>query len=356
MNYFRTAVKEMQGYVPGYQPVGDEYLKLNTNENPYPPAPGVFSVLRSIDPGLLRLYPDPVLNSLRERIASNFGVARENVLIGNGSDEVLTIVTRSFVEPGETVVFPEPSYSLYPVLARIQGGVPLGVPLGPDFGLPDEFVSVPARLKFLAFPNSPTGTAYPLELVERVLKESSGVVLIDEAYADFADENCFGLLARHPNLIILRTFSKSYGLAGLRVGFALASEELIAGMLKVKDSYNVNRLSAAIAEAALSDQDYLRRTVAAIRRERGRLSRELEALGFEVFPSSSNFVLVRAGTPASARRIFEELRERRILVRYFAQPRLDDCLRITVGTPEAMDRLIGALREIAGAHPGGEEK
>jgi len=348
VSHFRNNIATLNGYVPGYQPVGDEFLKLNTNENPYPPTPGVVEALRSFDPALLRLYPDPALNSLRDRIAALLGLKRENILVGNGSDELLTIITRCFAGEGDRVVFPDPSYSLYPVLARIQGALPAAIPLGEDFSLTEEFISAPARLKFLAFPNSPTGTSYPLATVKRMLEASSGIVLVDEAYADFADENCLGLLRDHPNLIILRTFSKSYGLAGLRVGFALAAAEIVAGMMKVKDSYNVNRLSASAAEAALEDRDHFRAVIAGVRRERERLAKNLARLGFRVFPSSTNFILARAGSPEEAREIQRGLKERRILVRYFDLPRLDDCLRITIGTPEAMDRLIRALEEIRG--------
>jgi len=346
--YFRNNIARLQGYVPGYQPVGEEYLKLNTNENPYPPAPGVRTTLRKADPFLLRRYPDPVLNRLRDRIADTLGFARDDILVGNGSDEILTIVTRSFVGEGDRVAFPEPSYSLYPILVRIQGGEPVGVALAEDFSLPEEFIDIPAALKFLAFPNSPTGTVYPLDTVERLLNSSPGIVLVDEAYADFAEVNCLGLLSRHPNLIILRTFSKSYGLAGLRVGFALASPELIAGMMKVKDSYNLNQLSAGAAEAAMADQAYFQAVLKKIVRERERFRDSLDRLGIASYPSSTNFVLARFDSAEQARTTFEQLREKRILVRYFDLPRLRECLRITIGTPEAMDQLVQALEEIRG--------
>ncbi|HDL63885.1 MAG TPA: histidinol-phosphate transaminase, partial [Proteobacteria bacterium] len=293
MSYFRSNIDDLEAYVPGFQPKGGGFIKLNTNENPYPPAPGVFQTLRDFDPERLRRYPDPVSSRLREKIADLYGFDPENVIVGNGSDELLAMALRCFAGAGDRVLYPRPSYSLYGVLSRIQGAEPVEMALEEDFGLSEEFIKAPARLKFIASPNSPTGTVYPERVIERLANETDGVIVVDEAYADFSDETALRLAGKLPNVMVLRTFSKSYSLAGLRVGYAFGALELIAGMMKVKDSYNMNTISALLAEAALDDQEYFQEKVGLIKAERGILREKLEELNFQVSPSGANFLFCR---------------------------------------------------------------
>lgn len=343
--YLRPNIEKLAPYVPGIQPREPGFVKLNTNENPYPPSPRVAALLRSLSPEELRLYPDPAADRLRETIASVHGLVPGQVIAGNGSDEILALIFRAAVGKGDRVVIYYPSYSLFRVLASIQEAEVAEFDLEEDFSLPEAFISAPATLKLVVSPNSPTGTHYPLETIDRILEETEGIVVVDEAYADFADGNAIPLLAKYPNLIVARTLSKSHSLAGLRVGYALASEEIVSGLLKVKDSYNVDRLSAAIAAAALADREYAAGNAAKVRRERERLERGLRSLGFAVFPSGANFLLARP-PGGKAREIYEQLLRRKILVRYFDLRRLSDCLRISVGTEEEMDVLLKALRDI----------
>ena len=345
MNWFRDNISSLEPYQPGFQPKEGGFVKLNTNENPYPPAPGAGRALRDFSAGRLRLYPDPLSTGLREMIGEVYGFPLERIIVGNGSDELLSIALRCFAGEGDRVAFPTPSYSLFQVLARIQGAKARAYELDEDFGLPEDFTSAPASLKLIATPNSPTGTVFPIPAIERILRKSEGVVLVDEAYVDFSEENCLPLLLDFPNLVVTRTLSKSYSLAGARVGYAFASEEIVAGMMKVKDSYNLNSVSAAAATAALADQDYFGEIAARIVAERERLAQSLVELGFKVFPSGANFLLCRP-PEGRAREMYEDLFERKILVRWFDTPRLCEYLRISIGTPEEMDLLTGAIQEI----------
>jgi len=345
MSLLRPDIERMDGYTPGFQPVGDDYLKLNTNEYPEPPSPSVLEALRQAVDGPLRLYPDPVAAAVRERAADLYGVPPDQIIVGNGSDDLLTMIVRATVGSGEVLAAPSPSYTLYETLAAIQGARLRWVPFPDDFSLPMGLAEVGARLVFLANPNSPTGTAVPPEAVAHLADALDGVLVIDEAYADFADTNCLQLARTRSNCLVLRSMSKSYALAGLRIGVGIGPAELIDGMLKVKDSYNVNRLSQAAALAALQDQEDLRARTARVTAERRRLTEGLEALGLDVLPSQANFVFARCSRPP-AREVHVALRERRVLVRYFDRPRVDDGLRITVGTPPQNDRLLAALSEI----------
>ncbi len=345
MSVFRDNIKELNPYVPGFQPKEAGFIKLNTNENPYPPSPRVREAILALGESTLRLYPDPYSDRLRDTIAAVYGCGRENIIVGNGSDELLSIAFRCFVGEGDRVVFPSPSYSLFGVLARVQGAEVSEVPLDDDFNLAPSFAGMPAALKLIASPNSPTGTVCPAEAVIRVLEQSGGMVLVDEAYVDFADSNCLSLIEKYPNLLVTRTCSKSYSLAGLRVGYAFGTAETISGMMKVKDSYNLNAVSAAAARAALADRDYFSRTVARVREGREKLAVSLFRLGFTPFPSGANFLLCRA-PGGRAEEIYHELLKRKILVRYFAAPRLKECLRISIGTPNEMEALVSAVAEI----------
>ena len=344
--YFRKNIDKMSGYVPGEQPQDGVYIKLNTNENPYPPSPKVIAALKEEINEKLRLYPDPNATSARKKVAEVFDTRPERVMIGNGSDELLTIIVRSFAGKGDKVVYPYPSYLLYKTLSEIQDAEECIIDFLEDYTLPGEIVVEGAAVTFMCNPNSPSGTMIPVEEVSGIAGKIDGILVVDEAYVDFADDNCMRLVDKHPNLIVLRTLSKSYSLAGMRLGFAVAQEGLINGMVKVKDSYNVDRLSMASAVAALGDQETFRENVARIRRTRERLIDALKNLGFFVYPSQANFVMIKCQNARNAREIYQEMKKRKILIRYIEQPRLDDCLRITVGTDKEINTLLDNLAEI----------
>jgi len=344
MSAFRPNIEAMSGYVPGEQLAG-EYVKLNTNENPYPPSPRVLAALRNAIDDRLRLYPDPVGAPLRRQAARLYGVSPDMILCGNGSDDLLTIIVRSFVGEGDVVVSPQPSYLLYRTLAEIQAAEYRAVDFPPDYSLPPALAEAQGKVTFVANPNSPSGTLIPISDLERLARSISNILVIDEAYVDFASDNALGLVQKLQNVIVLRSLSKSYSLAGLRAGLAVAQPELIAGMMKVKDSYNCDRLSIIAGAAALADQQYVKETVQKVLAERDYLGQQLRAMGLDVFPSQANFVMVRFGTPR-ALHILNALKQRHILVRYYDVPGVRDCLRITVGTHEQMERLVNELDEI----------
>jgi histidinol-phosphate aminotransferase len=343
--FLRPNIRAMAGYTPGEQPQTDGFVKLNTNENPYPPSPraleAMAEVLRS---DRLRKYPDPLGTAFRKTAGKLFGVDPDCILIGNGSDDILTIVTRAFVPEGGLVVSPTPSYLLYATLADIQGARFEGVPFTPDWQLPTPWPKRDANLTLVANPNSPTGTVVNNAALEKLADELRGPLIVDEAYVDFAETNAVAL-AQVPKVIITRTLSKSYGLAGLRFGFAISSPAMNRELVKVKDSYNCDALSLAGAQAALEDQDYLRQTRAKIIATRSRLSLELNKLGFDVLPSQANFVwATRMDRPVKP--IFEELKRRKVLVRYMNYPGHGDGLRISVGSDAEIDRLLEELKGI----------
>lgn len=346
MTYARENIARMAGYVPGEQPRGQKLIKLNTNENPYPPAPGVLAALREFDGAALRLYSEPSARLVRETAAPVFGFSPEEIICGNGSDDLLTIALRTFVDQGGQLAYAEPSYSLYPVLADLQGARHCPVALDAAFELPEDAAAqaAGASLFLLARPNAPTGNSFPKGRVEALCRDFAGVVWIDEAYADFADDNCLDLVRRYPNVVVSRTFSKSYSLAGLRLGLALASAELIGEMNKVKDSYNVDMLAQALGAAALRETAVMRQQAERIRATRGWTTAELTRLGCQVLPSQSNFLFVRP--PRAAAEVFAELRESGYLVRYFPLPRVSEHIRITVGTEEEMRGLVSVLEPI----------
>ncbi|HEX4448798.1 MAG TPA: histidinol-phosphate transaminase [Polyangiaceae bacterium] len=340
----RSSVRALEGYVPGEQPLpGARVVKLNTNENPYPPSPRVLDAIRAVPAHALQRYPRPMADEFRAAASRVLGVPEESILAGNGSDDILTIATRTFLAPGDALAYPEPTYSLYPVLAKLQDARIVTVPWAPGWSLPIEaLVAAGARAIYLANPNAPTGTLVPVSAVEALARAFEGVLLVDEAYVDFADHNCLELALRLPNVVVSRTLSKSYSLAGLRFGFAVARPEVVAEMVKVKDSYNCDALSIAAAAAAIADQDYARGTWAKVRAERARLTHALEGLGWSVLPSQANFVL--ATVPGGrAAQVLAALKARGVLVRYFDAPGLDDKLRITVGTSDDTDALLAAL-------------
>jgi histidinol-phosphate aminotransferase len=335
-------IRRLKAYVPGEQPKVAGLIKLNTNENPYPPSPRVLRALKkAIDPRL-RLYPDPVSLSLRKAIASQFRCGIENVFVGNGSDEILALALRAFAGERRKVGFATPSYSLYPVLVQIQNARPHVVEFGSGYELPVQKFRSDAALTFIATPNAPSGTSIPNKVLARLARRLKGVLLVDEAYADFADQNASSLFKKFPNVLVTRSFSKSYSLAGMRIGFALGSRPLIEALFKVKDSYNVDRLAQVAAEAAFRDRAYLRKTIRRIRRTRERLAGALRRRGWEVLPSSANFILARPPGGA-ALAVFRQLRRRKVLVRHFPGKRTGAWLRISVGTDRQIDLLLKAL-------------
>ncbi len=343
MSYFRKNIEKMEGYCPGEQPHERDYIKLNTNENPYPPSPKVIDRIKEGANALLRLYPSPMADPLRKKAAEVYGVQQDNILAGNGADDLLSILVRSFVNEGDFVVLTDPTYTLYDTLVTIQEGNIFRVSLTDDFDIPEEFIKRDAKLTFLANPNSPSGTFIPVKRIEGFVKGMNGVLVVDEAYVDFACETAIPLIHKYPNIIVLRTFSKSFSLAGLRIGLAFAHHDLIQGMTKVKDSYNLNRLSIAAATAALDDIRWMEDNVAKIKKTRESLIVSLSTMGFKVYPSQSNFILAKI-PDRNLRDVYEELKRRGILVRYFDTQRLQDCIRITIGTDHEISVL---LREIS---------
>ncbi len=333
----------MKGYEPGFQPVEDGWLKLNTNENPYPPSPKVLETIKNSIDSSLALYPSPTAEPVRQKIARLYRLKPETILIGNGSDEVLAIICRSFLEKGKTLLITEPTYSLYEVLARIQNAKIKKIKLNPDFTLSENIFKQKADLTFISNPNPPAGTLFSKTQMNRLCKTASGIVVIDEAYVDFSTQNCLDLLKKYDNLIITRTLSKSFFLAGLRVGFAIARQPIIEGMMKVKDSYNVNYLSQIAAIAVLDDIRYFKNSIKKICQQREFLSNALKILGFKVFPSQANFILAQP-PKVPAGKFYQELYERKVLVRFFDAPNLRKYLRITVGTPEQMQEFLKAVK------------
>jgi histidinol-phosphate aminotransferase len=345
-DWLRPAVRRASPYLPGEQPApGRRVIKLNTNENPYPPSPQVLEAVREAADATLRRYPDPEASALRRRAAEVYGVPEDHILAGNGSDELLALLLRATIDPGGRVAFPVPTYSLYETLVAVQGGEAARVQFPDDWSLPPSLGETGARVTFLCNPNAPSGTAVPIDAVEALAREVGGVLVVDEAYADFADQHAMALVGRLPNVLVLRTLSKSFSLAGVRCGLAFAHPDLLAGLRTVKDSYNVSHLTQIAAEAALGDLAHLRANVARIRATRARLTTALRELGYRVPESQANFVLaVRRGVdqyPVAA-----ALAERGVLVRHFAAPGLHDALRITVGTDEETDVLLARLGEV----------
>ncbi len=341
----RKSVQAMQGYVPGEQPKGADVVKLNTNENPYLPSADVQDILSMIDIAELSRYPDPVCIELRKVIAELHGCEVDNIFVGNGSDEVLALCIRAFVERDGSVGYFDPSYSLYPILADIEDVEKRPVALDAGFGwqIPSDYT---ASLFFLTHPNAPTSLIYDKENVEPFVKGFDGVVLIDEAYADFSSQNCMDLALSQNNVIVARTLSKSYSLAGIRLGYCVGNSELIGAMYKIKDSYNVNYLTQEVARVAILDQDTMRANVQAILETRKLVAEKLSELGFEVYDSQANFLWVKP-LGLKAKELFDKLRKKDIIVRYFgSDERTKGYLRITIGTAPEMFKFLDTLETI----------
>jgi histidinol-phosphate aminotransferase len=346
MSYFRPEIESTAGYVPGEQPQGGEFIKLNTNENPYPPSP---EVGRAIEETIRRLgkYPDPMAGEFRRRAAELNGVAPEWILCGNGSDDILTIVTRTFVGQGQLLRLPYPSYILYKTLGELQGARSEEIRFNADWSLPDEFAQGcdDLRVVFLANPNSPSGTVVSPQKILEIAERLPCPLLVDEAYVDFAEVNCMSLVAKCEKIMVSRTLSKSYALAGLRFGYIVAQPQIIEQLVKVKDSYNCDTLAIAGATAAIGDQAWLAENRAKILATRRRLVTEMRKLGFVAVDSQANFVWnTHPNLPVKS--IYERLKRDRILVRYMNYPGWGDGLRISVGTDAETDACLDKLKAI----------
>jgi len=347
MGYFRENIERMVGYVPGEQPSPEQrVIKLNTNENPYPPSPRVLEAIKNIDAELLRRYPEPMADRFRRKVSQVLKIPLDWIIATNGSDELLSIVFRACVGEADQVAYPVPTYVLYRTLTEMQGGRYVEVPFDEDFSLPvEQLIQAAAKLTIISCPNSPSGTTYPSELLDDLAGKVAGLLLIDEAYVDFAEEDCLELVSKRENVIILRTLSKGYSLAGIRLGFGLANPKILEHLCKVKDSYNVDAVAALVGAVALDDQEYKNANVKKVNADRAKMKINLEQLGFRVWPSGGNFLLCKP-PKNNAEQIYRMLKARGILVRYFNQQGLDDKLRITIGTDEQNDILIAALKEI----------
>jgi histidinol-phosphate aminotransferase len=345
MGYFRENIEKAKVYEPGFQPKETDVVKLNTNENPYPPSPKVMKVLAEINAEQLRRYPDPVGTAFRQAAAKVNGVSADHIMCCNGGDELLTIALRAFCDENRPVAYPVPTYSLYPVLANLQNCKSIEMPFDGEFNLPPKLVGTGAALTIVCNPNAPSGTFTSVDEMASLADELAGVLLVDEAYVDFAEENCAGLVKDFDNVVILRSMSKGYGLAGMRFGYAIAQPSLIAGLEKVKDSYNVNAVAVAVATAAIKDQKYFKENVEKVKRDRDILMAQLRALKFKVTESHANFVLAES-KKCKANEIYDKLVQRNIYVRFFDLPGLSNKLRITVGTSEENDKLVLTLKEI----------
>jgi len=349
MTYFRKNIEAMAGYVPGEQPeAGQRVVKLNQNENPYPPSPAVLEALKAFDAGVLRLYPDPMAAALCKAAGEALGVPSEWILPGDGSDDLIMMLARAAAGPARPIAYPTPTFPFYCTQGQIEGAELVEVPAAEDFSLPVErLAEVNAALTFVCSPNSPTGATADADALAELAGRLSGILVIDEAYVDFADADALSVVGRCDNVIVLRTLSKGYSLAGLRLGFGIARPPLLEGLVKTKAIYNVGALPAALGAAAMKDRAYHAECVARIRSERARLAAALEGRGFVVWPSGGNFLMVTV-PGGDGRGTFEALKARNVLVRYFQQDRLLDKLRISVGRPEDTDALLAALDD-AGA-------
>ena len=346
--YLSDKYRSLEVYTPGEQPRDMQYVKLNTNESPYPPAPGVAEAAAK-EAARLQLYSDPVCADLRDALAKRYGVKRANVFVSNGSDDILNFAFMAFAGDGVPAYFPEISYGFYPVYAALHGIEARPVPLREDFSIdPADYTGIDGFIA-IANPNAPTGMALSREQVEDIVKANPGhVVLVDEAYVDFGAESCLPLVGKYENLLVVQTFSKSRGLAGARLGFAIASEGLIADLERIKYStnpYSVNRMTLAAGIASLARDDYNAANCRLVMATRERTARRLAEMGFEVLPSLANFVFARRpGTDGGW--LYRELKKRGVLVRHFTVPRIKDFLRITIGTDAEMDTLIIKLKEL----------
>ena len=345
MNAIRECIRAMTGYVPGEAADDTGIVKLNQNENRYEPSPRVGHAIAAAGESLA-LYPDSTSRALREAAAKVYGVRPEQVMATNGSDEMLRILFQACCDPGDEAVAFYPSYTYYATLAAMQDVRYRLIDFEGEYRIPDSLNVDTAKLVFLPNPNAPTGTVFPESEVRRLVEAvPNGLVVLDEAYADFSGQTSLSLLRDYDNLVVIRTFSKSYSLAGLRIGLGFASEALLAEMEKVRDYYNLDRLAQAGAEAALLDQEWLRRTTTQIIASRERTAAAVGEMGLKVYDSGANFILIRFPGPEKAEQVWSELRRRKVLTRYFKNRGIADCLRVSIGTDADMDAFLRELRQ-----------
>ena len=345
--FLNPDIGKMTAYVPGEQPRDKAYIKLNTNENPYPPAPSVVAAMTAAEVEDLRLYSDPTAKVLKEKLAKLYGLTPENIFLGNGSDEVLYFLFRAYGQKG--AAFPDISYGFYSVFAELCGIPATIIPLESDFTIDAGKYHGLDRFIVIANPNAPTGLSLSLDAIEGILRTNpNAVVAIDEAYVDFGGESAYPLMAKYENLIVVRTFSKSRSMAGARLGYALGPAALIADLEKIKYSvnpYNVNRLTLRLGEATVDAESYCQEKCAAIIATREKTAEALRRIGFAVLPSQTNFLFVK-NDKIGGRELYEKLKDRGILVRHFGNPRICDYVRITIGTDEQMAVCIAAIGAI----------
>jgi len=338
-------------YVPGEQPKDKTYIKLNTNENPYPPSPKVTGAITGAANADLRLYPDPTCDVLVQAAANYYGLPAEQVFVGNGSDEILAFAFAAFFDPAKKLLFPDITYSFYKVYAKLYGLQTELIPLDEQFNVQVEAYHSDNGGIIIPNPNAPTAQLLPLEDIRTLLESNPNqAVIIDEAYIDFGGQSAVELITDYPNLLVVQTLSKSRSLAGLRVGFAFGSKELIEGLNRIKNSFNsytLDRLALAGAVASFEDDAYFRETTAKVIATRERVTEQLLAIGFKVTDSKANFVFI-SHKAIAAKDIFQQLRDKGVLVRYFDQPRINEYLRVSIGTDEEMDAFIQAVQEIVG--------
>ena len=346
--FLNSKYTELEVYTPGEQPRDMKYIKLNTNESPYPPSPAVLAAINADQAELLRLYSDPECKSLKSAIAKLYDLEPENIFLSNGSDDILNFAFMAFSANGKAA-FPEISYGFYKVYAQLYGLDAKKIPLQEDFSInPDDFCGL-GSLTVIANPNAPTGRTIALEDIEKILQSNpDNVVVIDEAYVDFGAESCYTLIKKYKNLLVVQTFSKSRSMAGARLGFAFGDEELISDLKRIKFStnpYNVNRLTLAAGEAAISENEYYMENCRRIIETRQWTTEELEKLNFTVIPSKANFIFAKSGR-IGGQDLYETLKKRGILIRHFSDPKIADYNRITIGTDEEMAALVDAIKEI----------
>ncbi len=348
MSFFSKKADEILPYVPGEQPKDGVYIKLNTNENAYQPSPKVKEALNNLDVSKLRLYPDPESTKLRETMAEVLGVNKENIFVGNGSDEVLAIAFQTFFMEKDNILMPDISYSFYLVYSDMYNVKAKTVPLNDNFTININDYLVPNNGIIIANPNAPTSISLSRDEIETIVKNNpKSVVIIDEAYVDFGGETVVSLINKYNNLLVIRTLSKSYSLAGLRVGFAIGNEELIKGMNKIKDSFNsypIDFVAQTLAIEAIKDIEYFDKTRNMIIDTKQRTKEQLEKIGFTVLDSKTNFLFIMHKNK-KAEDIFNYLRENKVLVRFFNKPKTDNWLRVTIGTDEQMDRFIKIIKD-----------
>ena len=347
--YWTDLVHQLDPYTPGEQPQDQQYVKLNTNENPYPPSPKVIEAINAYDKARLKLYPDPESTALRRALAERFDVTAENVFLGNGSDEVLAHSFQAFFKRQQPLLFPDISYSFYPVYCGLYQIDFQTIPLDSDFNITiDDYPKENGGIIF-PNPNAPTSKLLPLMAIEQLCRQHShSVIIVDEAYIDFGGDSAIPLTRQYPNLLVIQTFSKSRSLAGLRLGYAIGHADLIEGLNRIKNSFNsypIDAIAQTAALASLADDDYFRQHCQAIIDTRDNMTAQLSELGFSVLPSAANFVFAQHQSE-SAEHLYRALKQRGVLVRYFNKPRIDNYLRITVGTGEECEHLLDALKSL----------